>query len=500
MNDARQPQGARTGGRITNLLLVLTAVFFTSTVLLGGYLFTELRSLQQVKAEHLARAELEQQALAQSDSDRALFPPAHGEIGFLLNPFMDGKRASFLTPGKTYPVNSLGLRGKEIKLKAPGVKRILLLGDSMFFGWKVEDGDRLEAVLGELLDEKLGAHPYEVVTVALPGWNLEAEAQVLETYFSILDPDIVVWGVMDNDVNFSPGLGANDVFTTYYTRQGGGAVVRRNFSWPVADIVMPAVRERWHRALGAVKRMVERHELTAVLYNFNVNKNSLAVFAGEVGLDLPVIHRPPAVTDDTALWVEARDKHPSREGNRVWAVSILHRLSESGILPEISFTAGERAVIETYAAYQAVDTSPASLARDMAEAAERIPIGYRPGDERWWGHLYGAATGEWRLLLQDGVIYLRLPPENNKIRGIFGMAKHLKPYERNLELILRGQNGEEITTVLPIEGEKLDFTLDVTALRGLQDIVEITWHFDFAECIEPHVCPSAALVALGTVP
>jgi hypothetical protein len=282
MNDAPHSQGARTGGRITNLLLVLTAVFFSSTVLLGGYLFYELRSLQQVKAEHLARAELEQQALAQSDSDRALFPPAHGEIGFLLNPFMDGKRASFLTPGKTYPVNSLGLRGKEIKLKAPGVKRILLLGDSMFFGWKVEDGDRLEAVLGELLDEKLGAHPYEVVTVALPGWNLEAEAQVLETYFSILDPDIVVWGVMDNDVNFSPGLGANDVFTTYYTRQGGGAVVRRNFSWPVADIVMPAVRERWHRALGAVKRMVERHGLTAVLYNFNVNKNSLAVFAGEL--------------------------------------------------------------------------------------------------------------------------------------------------------------------------------------------------------------------------
>ena len=91
----------------------------------------------------------------------------------------------------------------------------------------------------------------------------ESEAKALESYFSILNPDIVIWGVMRNDLNFSPGLGANDVFTTYYTRQGGGAVVRRNFSWPVSDILMPAVRQRWRQALSNVKRIVETFVIKA---------------------------------------------------------------------------------------------------------------------------------------------------------------------------------------------------------------------------------------------
>jgi hypothetical protein len=47
----------------------------------------------------------------------------------------------------TVHMNSLGLRGPEINLRAPGRRRILLLGDSVTVGWGVNDDETFAALL-----------------------------------------------------------------------------------------------------------------------------------------------------------------------------------------------------------------------------------------------------------------------------------------------------------------------------------------------------------------
>jgi len=87
--------------------------------------------------------------------------------------------------GKTYHINSLGLRGDEIS-EVKNKKRILFLGNSCTFGWGVSLSDTYAVKLGELLNDE-----YEIINGAIPGYSSLQGRRFFENQLVGLKPDIV---------------------------------------------------------------------------------------------------------------------------------------------------------------------------------------------------------------------------------------------------------------------------------------------------------------------
>lgn len=105
-----------------------------------------------------------------------------------------------------FRINALGLRDDEVSTeKPPGVKRILMLGDSMTVGWGVEQADCFAGRLDDLLNRGRGAiEPsgprYEVVNCGWASWYTTDGAYVfLKHRIEELDPDLVILDFFLND-------------------------------------------------------------------------------------------------------------------------------------------------------------------------------------------------------------------------------------------------------------------------------------------------------------
>jgi lysophospholipase L1-like esterase len=86
-------------------------------------------------------------------------------------------------------VNALGLRGQEIPPKASGEFRVLSLGESTTFGFKIP----YERSYNALLESRLGRQgPYRVINAGVPGYTVFQGRWLLEHRGLDLSPDAVL--------------------------------------------------------------------------------------------------------------------------------------------------------------------------------------------------------------------------------------------------------------------------------------------------------------------
>jgi lysophospholipase L1-like esterase len=101
---------------------------------------------------------------------------------------------------KLVVINARGLRGPVIPYKRiPGRLRLLFLGDSITFGFGVEDSEVVAARVAARLNDS--ALPTEVINSSVPAYNTEQEVAYLETEGIRYAPDWVVVGVCWNDIS-----------------------------------------------------------------------------------------------------------------------------------------------------------------------------------------------------------------------------------------------------------------------------------------------------------
>lgn len=97
--------------------------------------------------------------------------------------------------------NSRGFRGREVDApKPPGRIRMVALGDSVTFGWGVNDADTF---CSQLEHELRSQHPgvdLEVVNLAVPGYATRQEVALLRRNLAELQPDVVLVGFYTNDL------------------------------------------------------------------------------------------------------------------------------------------------------------------------------------------------------------------------------------------------------------------------------------------------------------
>lgn len=125
-------------------------------------------------------------------------------------------------------LNAHGLRDEEIAFaKANGERRILVLGDSVAFGWGVSQGEPFPERMEPLLSRRT-ARPWQVINAGVNGYNTVQEAAYFTWHGLRYSPDGVILVFVSNDVN--PVLDPNE--TTW----------RR---YPQLPSSLPELMERW---------------------------------------------------------------------------------------------------------------------------------------------------------------------------------------------------------------------------------------------------------------
>lgn len=108
-------------------------------------------------------------------------------------------------------VNAQGLRGPDVApAPAPGVLRVLCLGDSVVFGQGVGEDEALSAVLARRLAAERG-RPVEALNAGVQGYDTVAEAAYLAGPGLALRPGAVVVGMSLNDYDPAPVYDATGV-------------------------------------------------------------------------------------------------------------------------------------------------------------------------------------------------------------------------------------------------------------------------------------------------
>ena len=107
--------------------------------------------------------------------------------------------------------DALGLRARPGPPPPAGALRLVVLGDSVAFGYGLEDektiAAQLEAELARVLDHS--SRPVACFTVAMPGWNFANAYHALRDHLDELAPDIVLYLPVVNDLQDSDVVGAD---------------------------------------------------------------------------------------------------------------------------------------------------------------------------------------------------------------------------------------------------------------------------------------------------
>jgi lysophospholipase L1-like esterase len=103
-----------------------------------------------------------------------------------------------------YTTNSLGYRGPEFELAKPAdTYRILMLGDSITFGWGVEDNQTFSYLLPELLDHQFQGKKLEIINAGYhDGYAVDNYYVYLKNQGLALNPDLIILNLFPwNDIS-----------------------------------------------------------------------------------------------------------------------------------------------------------------------------------------------------------------------------------------------------------------------------------------------------------
>jgi len=106
-------------------------------------------------------------------------------------------RPDAVRPEEDIRINAAGFRGAPIGSKKQGVARIVCLGDSVTFGFKVREEESYPALLR---DELAGTHRVEVVNVGVPGYSSLQGRRQFQRDTSALKPDLLIVSLGNNDI------------------------------------------------------------------------------------------------------------------------------------------------------------------------------------------------------------------------------------------------------------------------------------------------------------
>lgn len=246
--------------------------------------------------------------------------------------------------GVPVSINSLGLRDREYALEKPAdTVRILMLGDSLTFGW----GVRAEDTVAKKLEDRLnagGGRAVEVINTGAGNYNTVMEVERFLESGQKLGADIVVLNYFINDAEPVPSrresyilersyaavflAGRLDILQrTYFGKADWKEYYRNLYSdtsqgWTDAKDAVRRLHE--YCRLNGIRLVIvnypEMHELTP--YPFQDVTEKLAALAGS--MSVPFIDLLPSIAafKPETLWVSPMDAHPNNRATEAFTATL----------------------------------------------------------------------------------------------------------------------------------------------------------------------------------
>ena len=254
--------------------------------------------------------------------------------------------------GVPVSINALGLRDREISVARPaGTVRVLMLGDSVTFGWGVRIEDTPSKMVETRLNAGGGPVRYEVINAGVGNYNTVQEVTYFLERGHELAPDVVVLNYFINDAEPTPlkkrsllaersyaavvGLSAFDTLArAYFDRADwreyySGLYREDSEAWHAAQRAI-ADLAAFCRERGIHLMIVNYPELHVLEdYPFPHVTDAIARLAAKA--DTPFLDLLPSVADlvPETLWVSPTDAHPNAIANARFADAIAGKLRAS---------------------------------------------------------------------------------------------------------------------------------------------------------------------------
>ena len=287
---------------------------------------------------------------------------------------------TFVTFGLPYLTNEFGFRDEPVTGKDDSTFRILCVGDSVTFGTGVKNEETFPNQLETMLkDEVREGATVDVVNGGVSAFNARNILGLLESHIEEIDPDVVVYTFVENDLDDSMSA-APDGNLVYYdpTKQpdephlqreyaavwwqsknppkpDGSAIMRliANTFPKVSDSSLPFLvgdhptpRTRWEafeETLRSMKEICEAKGSRLLVYSFAATHHSEPTLRKVEticeNLDLPHASTLPLFDHRTYMkeYSLGFDAHCNTLGNEVMATRLLHYLQQEEELPEEFF-------------------------------------------------------------------------------------------------------------------------------------------------------------------
>jgi lysophospholipase L1-like esterase len=248
--------------------------------------------------------------------------------------------------GVDVDINSLGYRGREMSInRAPGVRRIVMLGDSFTEGWGVPVDETVSRRLEILFGQRGMA--VEVVNTGVGNSGSVQEVQGFLTRHSRLNPDVVVlnfdfrsaipvpryaddgWLVRHSEARMFLSSGADALQRLMGVKKKWADDYLALFDGPgwigARDAIVRLVEYcREHRMALLIANWPELHDVQHyVLDSITDRIRALANAEHVAFIDLLDAVK---TQDSSTLWVTPADPHPNGHANRLFAEYLLPRL------------------------------------------------------------------------------------------------------------------------------------------------------------------------------
>ncbi len=265
--------------------------------------------------------------------------------------------------------NSLGLRSPEITLAKPrDTFRILVLGDSVTFGWSLRGEDTYASQLASLLATLRPNQRVEVINAGVSGYGTWQELRWLQETGLALDPDVIIvqthlndaadnlWGTLGWQQGSDSWLVRTSMLARLISRVSSARQVGSGDAPCATDWKVDADQVCWQRTeelLNEMQRAASERGAALVLMpspmRWQVDaevrdprawvdetryQDVLAAYGRQHGWivvdPLPAIRAATSI-NDKSLFLDVG--HPDEAGQRILAQELYSALSQGGLLP-----------------------------------------------------------------------------------------------------------------------------------------------------------------------
>ncbi len=477
--------------RISRFLLFFCAVFFTLSTALLFRFYSSHSATEQLRAQLLSQVELQTQLLHSQASDHSVYPHLEKSIGYVLNPYMERSTWRAHPDGEGYPINSIGLRGEEIRPKEKSATRILLLGDSLLFGWKLREENTIASVMNSYISEQLPDEKIEVVTAAIPSWNVLSEASFLEHHINILQPDLIVWGLARNDAGDVSGVippGQLAQWNSPQTASHASLSFRADFH---RDLPMPEILDRWSRNISAIQEVRKKYSLPVILLWVRAQQRPFFEFVmGRRQMEAPTVFVPGRFRHDTSSWcISEIDCHPTRWAARIMALGILDKLARMGRVPALEL---DEDVVRAFQEEEARTIAPEQVEDFLMRRLSEVPNQWTLGDQQIGDSVLYGLNIETGRMMKNGVLLLRDSGLSSVLELDLKPNPNPRGYARGAVFTVRNRDGKASRLAVDIVTGRTVVKVPLPDPKP-GAVYELLWQFDYADCVRPDTCRSGKL-------